>query len=87
MTVLNTFLESSLNFLFNNLKKHYKICYSQGEKRCQSLNYQKFSLKRQSGTKSPVKPTWSKKMSVLRTFLESSLNFLFNNLKKDLKIW
>jgi len=27
MTVLNTFLESSLNFLFNNLKKHYNILY------------------------------------------------------------
>jgi len=42
-------------------------------------------LKGQSGTKSPVKPTWSKKMSVLSTFLKSSLNFLFDNLKKDIK--
>jgi len=24
MTVLSTFLESSLNFIFKNLKKHYK---------------------------------------------------------------
>jgi len=32
MTVLSTFLESSLNFLSNNLKKHYKIWYSQGER-------------------------------------------------------
>jgi len=45
MTVLSTFLESSLNFLSNNLKKHYKIWYSQGEKRCQNLNCQKLSLK------------------------------------------
>jgi len=33
MTVLSTFLESSLNFLSNNLKKHYEIWYSQREKR------------------------------------------------------
>jgi len=29
-----------------------------------------------------VKPTCSKKVTVLNTFLESSLNFLFNNMKK-----
>jgi len=57
MTVLSTFLEFSLNFLSNNFKKDYKIWYSQGEKRCQNLNCQKHSLKGQSGTKSPVKPT------------------------------
>jgi len=34
ITILSKFLESSLNLLFNNLKKHYKILYSQGEKRC-----------------------------------------------------
>jgi len=33
MTILSTFLESSLNFLFNNLEKPYKIWYSQEEKR------------------------------------------------------
>jgi len=43
-------------------------------------------LKEQSGTKSPVKPTWSEKMSVLSTFLESSLKFLFNNLKNTSKV-
>jgi len=59
MTVLSTILESSLNFLFNNLKKHYKICDSQGEKLCQSLSCQKHSLKVQSRTKSLIKPTWS----------------------------
>jgi len=42
-------------------------------------------LKEQSGTKSPVKPTGSEKMIVLSTFLESSLNFLFNNLKNTTK--
>jgi len=47
MTVLSTFLKSSLNFLLNDLKKHYKIWYSQGEKRCQSLNGQKHRLKEQ----------------------------------------
>jgi len=34
LTVSSTFLESSLNFLSNNLKNHYKIWYSQGEKWC-----------------------------------------------------
>jgi len=82
MTVLSTFLESSLNFPSNNLEKHYKISYSQGEKRCQSLNWQKHSLKGQSETELTVKPTWSEKMTVLSTFLESSLNFLSNNLEK-----
>jgi len=86
MIVLSTFLESSLNFLFNNLKKHYKIWYSQGEKQCQILNCQKHSLKEQSATKSPEKATYSKKMIVLSTFFESSLNFLFKNLKKHYKI-
>jgi len=33
------------------------------------------------------KPTWSEKITDLATFLESSLNFLFNNLKKHYKIW
>jgi len=87
MTVLSTFLESSLNFLFNNLKKHCKIWYSQGEKQCHSLNYQKYSFKGQSEIKSLVKPTWSEKITILSTFLESSLNFLFNNLKKHYNIW
>jgi len=85
MTVLSTFLESSLNFLSSNPKKHYKVWYSQGEKRRQSLNCQKDSFKGQSWTKSPVKPTWSKKMTVLRTFLKSSLNLLSSNLKNTTK--
>jgi len=50
------------------------------------LKCQQYSLKRQSGTKLPVKLTWSKKMSVLSTFLESSLNFLSNNLKNTVKL-
>jgi len=42
----------------------------------------KFELpERQSGTKLPVKPPWSKKMTGLSTFLKSSLNFLSTNLK------
>jgi len=36
-------------------------------------------------TKSPIKPTWSEKMTVLSTFLKSSLNFLSNNLKNTTK--
>jgi len=87
MTVLSTFLESSLNVLSNNLKKHYKIWYSQEEKRGQSLTCQKHSLKGQSGTKLPVKPTCSKKMTVLSTFLESLINFLSTNLNKHNKVW
>jgi len=42
-------------------------------------------LKGQSETKSPVKLTWSKKITVLSTFLESSFNFLSNNLKNTEK--
>jgi len=82
---LSTFLESSLNFLYNNLEKHYKIWYSQREKRCQSLNCQKHSLKEQSRTKSSVKPTWSNRIMFLSRFLESSLKFLSTNLKKNLQ--
>jgi len=44
MTVLSTFLESSLNFLSNGIKKHFKVTYSQGEKRCQNLTCQKDKL-------------------------------------------
>jgi len=86
ITVLSTFLKSSFNFLSNNLKKHYKIWYSEGEKQCQHFNCQKHSLKGQPRTKLPVKPTWSKKITVLSTFFESSLNFLSNNLKNTKKI-
>jgi len=87
MTVLSTYFKSSLNFLSNNLEKHYKIWYSQGETRRQNLNCQKHSFKEQSETKSPVKPTWSEKITVLSTFLKSSLNSLSSNLKKHYKIW
>jgi len=31
------------------------------------------------------KPTWSEKMTVLSTYLESSLNFLFNKLKRTIQ--
>jgi len=50
------------------------------------LNFQKHSLKRQSGRKFTVNPTWSEKMTVLSTFLKFSLNFLFNNLKNTKNI-
>jgi len=50
------------------------------------LNFQKHSFKRQSETKSPVKPTWSEKITVLSTFLESPLNFLSDNLKSTKKL-
>jgi len=45
----------------------------------------KFELKRQSGTKSSVKPTYSEKMTVLSTILGSLLNFLSNNMKNITK--
>jgi len=61
MTVLSTFLESSQNLLSSDIKKHYEIEYSQGEKRCQNWNYLKHSFKGQSGTKSPVNPLGVKK--------------------------
>jgi len=44
MTVLSIFLESSFNFLSNNLRKTTKFCNCLGEKRCQSLNCQKHSI-------------------------------------------
>jgi len=47
---LSSFWESSLNFLSNNMKKHYKVWYSQGEARCPNLNCKKHSLKGQSET-------------------------------------
>jgi len=43
-------------------------------------------LKEQSGTKFPVKPTWSKKITILSTFLKFSLNFLSNNPKNTSKL-
>jgi len=49
------------------------------------LKCQKHSLNRQSGTKSLVKPTCNEKMTVLSTFLESSLNFLSNDIKNATK--
>jgi len=49
------------------------------------LNYLKYSFKGQSGTKSPEKPTWNKKMTVLSTFLEFSLNFLSSDIKNNAK--
>jgi len=85
MFVLSKFLKFSLNFLFDNLKKYCKIGYSQGEKRCPTLNCQKHSLKEPTGKKSPVKPTWSEKMVVLSIFLECLLNFLSNNIKNTTK--
>jgi len=42
-------------------------------------------FERQSETKSAIKPTCSEKMTVLSTFLKSSLNFLSNNLKNSKK--
>jgi len=53
-------------------KESYEIWYSQGEKRCQSLNWQKYSLKGQSGTKSRVKPTSGEKITDLSRFLKFS---------------
>jgi len=50
------------------------------------LNLQKHSLKGQLETKLPVNPTWSKKMIVLKTFLESSLNLLSNNIRNTKKM-
>jgi len=85
MTLFSTFLESSLNLLSNNIKKHYKNWYSQKEEWCQSLNCQKHSLKGQSERKMPVKPALSKNLSVLSTFLESSLNVLSNKPKNSTK--
>jgi len=86
MTVLSTFLECSLNFLSNNVKKHYKSWYGYEGKWYQSLNCQKHSMKGQLGTKSPVTSSWSEKIAILSTFLESLLNFLSNDIKNTRKL-
>jgi len=77
MTTLSTFLESSLNFIFNNLKKHCKIWCNQKKNELPETQFER-TVRR----KSPVKPTSSKKIIVLSTFLESSLNFLSSNTTK-----
>jgi len=74
-----------MKFPIQQPEKYYTTWYSQGENLCQSLNCQKHSLKRHSGTKSPVKPTWSEKMTILSTFLKFLLNFLSNNVKNTSK--
>jgi len=79
MIVLSTFLKSLLNFLSITQKKTLQNLVVSEKS---GLNCQEHSLKEQSGTKSPVRASWSEKMTVLSTFLESSFNFLFNNLKK-----
>jgi len=84
MTVVSPFLKSPLNFLFNNLKRTTQFSTVK-KKACQNLNCQKHSFKRQSGTKSTLKPTWSEKMTVVSTFLKSSLNFLSNDIKNATK--
>jgi len=61
------------------LKKRFKVWYSQGEKRW-------WQFERIVRAKSPVKPTWSKKITVLGKFLKSSLNFLFYSLKNTTNI-
>jgi len=43
----------------------------------------KRQFERRTETKSLVKPTWNGKMTVLSTFLESSLNFLSSDTKKS----
>jgi len=75
MTVLSTFLKPSLIFLFNSLKKHWKLWYSPVEKRRQRFNCQKHSLKGQSRTKSPVKPTWSLKNDCFKHIFEILIKF------------
>jgi len=59
---------------------------NQGGKWCQSLICYKHRLKGQSETKSHVKPTWSANMTVLRIFLEFSLNFISKDIKKHYKM-
>jgi len=48
------------------------------------LNCQKYSLKTVND-KIACKPTWSKKITILSTFLDYMLNFLSNNLKNTTK--
>jgi len=52
-----------------------------GRKAVSKFELPETQFEKQTGTKLPVKPTWSGKMTVLSTFLESSLSFLSNNIK------
>jgi len=79
ITVLSTVFESPLNYLYNDIKNHYNIQYSKGEKWCKSLICKKDNLKVMD--KIDCKTHLSKKITVLSTFLESSLNLLFNDVK------
>jgi len=84
MRVLSTFLESSLNFLPNNMENTTKFSTVREKSGVKVLKLPETQLER-TETKSPVKPTWSKKITVLSTFLESSLNFLSNNMEDTTK--
>jgi len=57
-----------------------------GRKAVSKFELRETTFEGQSGTKSPVKPTWSEKITVLSTFLKSSFNSQSNNLKKHYKI-
>jgi len=84
MTVLSTFLESPLNFLSNDIKTSTKFDTIR-KKTVSKLELEEEQGERTVKHKITCKPTWSEKMTVLSTFLESSLNFLSNNLKKFYK--
>jgi len=56
-----------------------------GKKAVSKFELPETQFKRTERQKSPVKITWSKKMTILSTFLESSSNFLFNHLEKILQ--
>jgi len=84
MTILSTFLEQ-LYFPYNNLQKTLQNLVQSGRKAVSKFELKETQFERTVKDKSLVKPTWSKKMTVLSTFLESSLNFLSNNLEKVLQ--
>jgi len=74
MTVSSTFLKSALNFLSSHWKKCSKTWYSQGEKQFQSLNCQKYNLKKQSRTNLPGKTHLDLKTVCFKYIFRISIN-------------
>jgi len=71
---------------FGKLKFSVKLLKSRSLPDCIGvfLPLRSYQAKKCPGSvRKPVKPTWSDKMTVLSTFLESSVNFLSKTIKKQ----
>jgi len=75
-------LEFSLNLLSKKPEKTLQNLVQSGRKTVRKFEHLETQFER---TKWPVKTTCSKKITVLSTYLESSLNLSSKNLKKTLQ--